>query len=66
MDRNLVRATTAKSALSRVKKLEKMELVEKPKLPPSPPRFSFPYAEKPYEQVLEVSGLNLYAGTSPS
>lgn len=65
VDRNLVRATTAKSALSRVKKLEKMELVEKPKLPPSPPRFSFPYAEKPYEQVLEVSGLNLYAGDKP-
>ena len=65
VDRNLVRATTAKSALSRVKKLENMELVEKPKLPPSPPRFSFPYAEKPYEQVLEVSGLNLYAGDKP-
>ena len=34
VDKNLVRATTAKSALSRVKKLEKMELIEKPKLPP--------------------------------
>ncbi len=60
--RNLVRATTAKSALSRVKKLEKMEVLEKPALPPAPPRFVFTYAERPYEKVLEVSGLHLYAG----
>ena len=62
VDRNLVRATTAKSALSRVKKLEKMERIERPPLPPSPPRFSFSYAEKPYEKVLEVSALRLAAG----
>ncbi len=62
VDKNLVRATTAKSALSRVKKLEKMERIEKPLLPPSPPRFSFSYAEKPYEKVLEVSALRLAAG----
>ncbi len=62
VDRNLVRATTAKSALSRVKKLEKMEVLEKPKLPPSPPRFSFSYAERPYERVLEVVALELKAG----
>lgn len=62
MDKNLVRATTAKSALSRVKKLEKMERIERPPLPPSPPRFSFSYAEKPYEKVLEVSALRLAAG----
>ena len=62
VDRNLVRATTAKSALSRVKKLEKMEVLEKPKLPPSPPRFSFSYAERPYERVLEVAALELKGG----
>ena len=62
VDRNLVRATTAKSALSRVKKLEKMEVLEKPKLPPAPPRFSFSYAERPYERVLEVVALELKAG----
>ena len=62
VDKNLVRATTAKSALSRVKKLEKMERIEKPLLPPSPPRFSFSYAEKTYEKVLEVSALRLAAG----
>lgn len=62
VDKNLVRATTAKSALSRVKKLEKMEVLEKPALPPSPPRFFFSYAEKPYENVLEIHSLDLYAG----
>jgi len=60
--RNLVRATTAKSAQSRVKKLDKIELIEKPSLPPSPPRFSFAYSDKPYEKVLEVTALDLYAG----
>ena len=62
VDKNLVRATTAKSALSRVKKLEKIERIEKPALPPTPPRFSFTYTEKPYEKVLEVHSLKLCAG----
>ena len=34
IDRNLVRATTAKSALSRVNQLERMEKLEKPVPPP--------------------------------
>jgi len=62
VDKNLVRASTTKSAQSRRNKLEKMELVEKPKLPPAPPRFEFSYTEKPYEKVLEVSALSLKAG----
>ncbi|MBQ4270077.1 MAG: ABC-F family ATP-binding cassette domain-containing protein [Clostridia bacterium] len=62
VDRNLVRASTTKSAQSRRNKLEKMELVEKPVLPPTPPRFSFAYAEKPYEKVLELCDLTLKAG----
>ena len=49
-------------AQSRRLALEKMELVEKPSLPPVPPRFTFTYAEKPYERVLEVTGLKLTAG----
>ena len=60
--RNLVRASTTKMAQSRRRTLEKMELVEKPLLPPAPPRFSFTYAEKPYEKVLEVCSLFLKAG----
>ncbi len=62
VDKNLVRASTTKSAQSRRHKLEIMELVEKPITPPTPPRFFFTYAEKPYEKVLEVSSLKLTAG----
>ncbi|MBQ8290939.1 MAG: ATP-binding cassette domain-containing protein [Clostridia bacterium] len=62
VDKNLVRASTTKMAQSRMKALEKMELIEKPFIPPLPPRFHFSYAEKPYENVLEVSALTLQAG----
>ena len=62
VDRNLVRASTTKMAQSRRLALEKMELIEKPSLPPAPPRFVFSYAEKPYEQVLEIENLRLTAG----
>ena len=62
VDRNLVRASTTKMAQSRRKALEKMELIEKPTLPTPPPRFCFSYAEKPYEKVLDVTSLPLYAG----
>ena len=62
VDRNLVRASTTKMAQSRRLALEKMELVEKPTLPPTPPRFVFTYADKPYERVLEVQGMQLKAG----
>ncbi len=60
--RNIVRATTAKSAQSRVKKLESMELLEKPLPPPKPPVFRFTFAEKSEEAALGVSGLSLSAG----
>ena len=62
VNRNLVRASTTKMAQSRRRALEKMELVEKPPLPPTPPRFTFSYAEKPYENVLEINELTLRAG----
>ncbi len=59
VDRNLVRATTAKSALSRVNKLERMEKLDRPNPPPRPPRFSFQFAENPYERVLEAKEFTL-------
>ena len=62
VDRNLARASTTKMAQSRRKALEKMEIIEKPALPPTPPRFTFQYAEKPYEKVLEIKNLRLVAG----
>ena len=60
--RNIVRATTAKSAQSRVKKLESMERLEKPVPPPRPPKFCFERTETSEERALTVDGLSLSAG----
>lgn len=60
--KNLVRASTTKSAQSRMKKLEKMDVIEKPRLTTTPPRFQFSYSERPYENVLEIQNLTLFAG----
>lgn len=62
VDKNIVRATTAKSAQSRVKQLEKMEILEKPYTPPAPPRFSFTYTQPPYERVVTIKNLTLAVG----
>ncbi len=62
VEKNIVRATTAKSALSRANKLERMELLEKPKLPPPPPRFRFEYDERPYERAIRAENFDLTAG----
>ena len=62
VDKNLVRASTTKSAQSRRHKLEIMELAEKPVEPPTPPRFFFSYQDKPYENVLGMVALKLVAG----
>lgn len=62
VDKNIVRATTAKSAQSRVKQLEKMTPLEKPYIPPKPPVFRFTYELKPYENILDIDGLNLERG----
>ena len=62
VDRNMVRATTAKSAQSRVKQLEKMEILEKPYTPPAPPSFTFEYDTKPYERVLSITAFDLERG----
>ncbi len=60
--RNIVRATTARSAQSRVKKLESMEMLEKPLPPPQPPHFQFKTEERCEERALSVHGLTLTAG----
>ncbi len=62
VDRNIVRATTAKSAQSRVKQLEKLELPEKPYTPPAPPRFKFTFPVASGEFPLEIKNLDLSAG----
>ena len=62
IDRNIVRATTARSAQSRVKKLGKLEAPEKPYTPPRPPEFRFGDMTTPAEKAVVVSGLDLFAG----
>lgn len=62
VDKNIVRATTARSAQSRVKQLERMEILEKPFLPPRPPKFNFTYSQQPAKEVLSITGLNLQIG----
>ncbi len=62
VDKNIVRATTAKSAQSRVKQLERIEVLEKPFTPPRPPRFNFTFERNTAEEVLSVNGLNLEIG----
>lgn len=62
VDKNIVRATTAKSAQSRVKQLERMDVLEKPFTPPRPPKFNFTFERQPSEEVLSVKDLNLQIG----
>ncbi len=62
VDRNIVRATTAKSALSRVNKLERMEILDKPYVPPKAPQFDFGFETASYENVLKIKDLNLEIG----
>lgn len=62
VDKNIVRATTAKSAQSRVKQLERMEILEKPYTPPAPPSFKFEYDVKSYERVLDCDNFDLEIG----
>ncbi len=61
VDKNIVRATTAKSAQSRVKQLDRMEVLEKPLPPPQKPRFTFSYDERPYERVIHAEKFDLKA-----
>lgn len=60
--RNLVRATTSKSAQSRVKKLDALERIEKPILYKKKPVFCFEKAYDPTKEVLKVKDLTLFAG----
>lgn len=62
VDKNIVRATTARSAQSRVKQLERMELLEKPFLPPRPPKFNFTFENNCAKEAVTISGLNLEIG----
>ncbi len=60
--RNLVRASTSKSAKSRVKQLEKMERVEKPFAEAKTAKLSFTYAVTPPLDLLDVRHIDLTVG----
>lgn len=62
VDRNLVRASTTKSAQSRIKKLDNMELIEKPVLTNKEANLIFEYDIEPPKEVLTVNNLDLVVG----
>lgn len=64
--RNLVRASTSKSAKSRIKQLDKMELVEKPFAEQKSAKLSFTYAVTPPLDILEVKNIDLTVGSGDS
>jgi ATPase subunit of ABC transporter with duplicated ATPase domains len=58
VQKNKVRASTAKQAKSREKRLAKIERIDKP-LPVPPPRFSFRVKVEPVSTVLKAEGLRV-------
>ncbi len=60
--RNLVRASTAKSAQSRVKKLEALTRIERPNIDKKHPIFAFEKGIEPTKEIFALKELNLYAG----
>ena len=66
VDRNMARASTAKSARSRLNALEKMEIIEKPAAFHKPPHIRFTYDREPVKDVLDISHLELSVGRGAS
>lgn len=62
VDKNIVRATSAKSAKSKRKAIEHMELVEKPLPPLKKAVMHFTYDLEPVKDVLHVKDLGLTVG----
>ena len=61
--KNLVRASTSKSAKSRIKALDKMERIEKPFHEEKHAKIHFTYAMEPPLDVLTVRGTDISVGT---
>lgn len=64
VDKNLVRASTSKSAKSRIKALDAMERVEKPSSYQKQAKLSFTYMTEPPEEVMNAKGIDLTVGTA--
>ena len=61
--RNLVRASTSKSAKSRIKALDKMERIDKPFAEEKHAKIRFTYAIEPPIDILSVKGVDISVGT---
>ena len=66
VDKNMARASTAKSAKSRLNTLEKIELVDKPLSAPKEAHLKFEYDIVPPKDVLTVENLELVVGKGDS
>lgn len=64
--RNIVRASTSKSAKSRIAALERMDVIERPEGELRAARLSFEYDREPVKDVLDVTGLSLEVGENNS
>ncbi len=60
--RNIVRATTSKSAKSRVKALERMERIEKPNTYHKAAKLDFTFGIDPPQEVLKVKDIDVAVG----
>lgn len=60
--RNLVRASTSKSAKSRIKALDKMERIEKPNTYHKAAKIEFTFGIDPPQEVLKVKDIDISAG----
>lgn len=63
IDKNIVRASTTKSAQSRRTALERMEKIEKPFVYNKTPVIRFSYAQEPVKDVLTVTDMDLSVGS---
>ncbi len=63
IDKNIVRASTTKSAQSRRAALERMEIIEKPFVYNKTPIIHFNYTQEPVKDVLCVTDMDLSVGS---
>lgn len=62
IDKNLVRASTSKSAKSRIKALENMDIIEKPDGDLKQMKLEFKTVSEPYKDVLKTEALSVSVG----
>lgn len=60
--KNIVRASTSKSAKSRIKALDKMERIEKPNTYHKAAKLEFTFAQDPPQEVLKVKDIDVSVG----